>query len=136
MHALVMDDLIGAKSKSDFNIARIVEHGLPTDSLNLLKENGLTFTEVGEVVIAPRTLKHRKTRGENLSSEESDRTLRVARIMALGNQVFGDPAKTLKWLRTPSDRLEGRTPLSMLRSEAGGRVVENRLWQIDEGIFG
>ena len=136
MHTLAVDDLVGFKSKSDFNIAKIVEQGLPTDSLNLLKENGLTFTELGEVVIAPRTLKHRKTRGENLSSEESDRTLRVARIMALGNQVFGDPAKALKWLRTPSDRLEGRTPLSMLRSEAGGRVVENRLWQIDEGIFG
>jgi putative toxin-antitoxin system antitoxin component (TIGR02293 family) len=136
MHTLAVDDLVGFKSKSDFSIAKIVEDGLPTDSLNLLKDHGLTFTEVGEVVIAPRTLKHRKARGENLSGEESDRALRVARVMALGNEVFGDPAKALKWLRTPSDRLEGRTPLSMLRSEAGGRVVENQLWQIDEGIFG
>src|SRR5215831_16215935 len=89
MHALVVDDLIGARFKSDLSIAKIVEHGLPTDSLNLLKDHGLTFTEVGEVVIAPRTLKHRKARGENLSGEESDRALRVARVMALGNEVFG-----------------------------------------------
>lgn len=127
--------IIGIAPKSDFDLAQIVEKGLPTESLALLRENGLTFTEVSDIVISPRTLKHRKSRGEHLSDEETDRVVRVARIVALANEVFGNPAKALQWLRTPSDRMSGRNPLSMLRTDAGGRLVESRLWQIDEGVF-
>lgn len=138
MAALTLDgikELIGLTPTSDFNLTEIVEQGLPTARLALLKDHGLTFTEVSEIVISPRTLKHRKARGERLSDEETDRMVRVARIVTLANSVFGNPEKALKWLRTESDRMGGRRPLSMLRTDAGGRVVERRLWQIDEGIF-
>jgi putative toxin-antitoxin system antitoxin component (TIGR02293 family) len=130
-----MEELIGVNPVSDFHLSEIVENGLPTERLALLREHGLTFTEVSEIVISPRTLKHRKSRGERLSDEETDRLVRVARIVALANSVFGNPGKALKWLRTESDRMGGRRPLSMLRTDAGGRMVESRLWQIDEGMF-
>jgi putative toxin-antitoxin system antitoxin component (TIGR02293 family) len=130
-----IEDLIGVTPKSDFDLARIVERGLPTTRLALLKQHGLTFTEVSEIVISPRTLKHRKARRERLSDEETDRLVRVARIVALANSVFRNSQKALQWLRTESDRMGGRRPLSMLRTDAGGRLVESRLWQIDEGIF-
>ena len=130
-----IEDLIGVMPKSDFDLATIVERGLPTSRLALLKDHGLTFTEVSEVVISPRTLKHRKARRERLSDQETDRLVRVARIVALADNVFGNPQKALKWLRTESARMGGRRPLSMLRTDAGGRLVESRLWQIDEGIF-
>ena len=64
--------------------------------------------------------------------EETDRT---ARIIALAVQVFGDRRKALRWLRSKDNRIHGRTPMSMLHTESGGRVVENMLWQIDEGIY-
>ena len=86
-------------------------------------------------MISPRTLKHRKARGEQLSHEETDRMVRVARIIALAEQVFGDRDKALAWLRSKDDRINERTPLSMLHTESGGRLVENMLWQIDEGIY-
>jgi len=130
-----IEDLIGETPSSEFELVVIVEHGLPIDRLALLKDHGLTFTEVSEIVISPRTLKHRKARGERLSDEETDRMVRVARIIALANSVFGNPRKALKWLRTESDRIGGRRPLAMLRTDAGGRLVESRLWQIDEGMF-
>jgi putative toxin-antitoxin system antitoxin component (TIGR02293 family) len=130
-----IEEVIGVSPKSDFELAEIVEQGLPIDSVALLRERGLTFTEVSEIVISPRTLKHRKARGERLSDEETDRVVRVARILALANSVFANPQKALKWLRTKSDRMGGRPPLSMLRTDAGGRLVESRLWQIDEGMF-
>lgn len=130
-----IENLIGVTPKSNFDLAKIVERGLPTTRLALLKQHGLTFTEVSEIVISPRTLKHRKARGERLSDEETDRLVRVARIVALANNVFGDPRKALLWLRTESERMGGRRPLSMLRTDAGGRLVESRLWQLDEGIF-
>ena len=131
-----IDEYIGVVPSSDFDLAEIVEKGLPLDRLSLLKERGLTFSEVSKIVIAPRTLKHRKARGENLSHEETDRLVRVARLLALAEQVFGDRTKALLWLRTEDDRMGGRNPLSMLQTDTGGRLVESMLWQIDEGVYG
>jgi putative toxin-antitoxin system antitoxin component (TIGR02293 family) len=133
---LNIGEYIGVVPKSDFNLAEIVESGLPTDSLKFLREKGLTFAEVSEIVISPRTLKHRKARGEHLSDAETDRMVRVARIVSLAERVFGDHSKALQWLRAPDDRIANRAPLSLLHSEAGGRLVESMLWQIDEGVYG
>lgn len=128
-------EYIGETPKSEFDLTEIVEKGLPTDSLSLLREKGLTFSEMAEFVISPRTLKHRKSRGEHLSHEETDRMVRVARIVALAENVFGNRAKALLWLRSPDDRMANRKPLSLLQTETGGRLVESMLWQIDEGVY-
>jgi putative toxin-antitoxin system antitoxin component (TIGR02293 family) len=132
---LDLERYIGVSSTSALHLAEIAEKGLPTDSITFLKERGLTFSEVSEIVISPRTLKHRKARSEPLSIEETGRMLRVARILSLADQVFGNHEKALSWLRQLDERLNDRTPLSMLRTESGGRLVENLLWQIDEGVY-
>jgi putative toxin-antitoxin system antitoxin component (TIGR02293 family) len=130
-----LGELLGFTPASDFNLAEIVEGGLPLNSLALLRERGLSATELAEIVISPRTLKHRKARNEPLSQEETDRAVRVARIVAMAGEVFGSPDKALLWLRSPDDRLANRTPLNMLHTESGGRLVESMLWQLDEGIY-
>jgi putative toxin-antitoxin system antitoxin component (TIGR02293 family) len=130
-----LSEFIGIKPTSDFNLAEIVEGGLPLNSLSLLRERGLTATELAEIVISPRTLKHRKARNEPLSQEETDRAVRVARIVSLAGEVFGNPDKALLWLRSADDRLANRTPLNMLHTESGGRLIESMLWQLDEGIY-
>jgi len=128
-------DYLGVPAQTEFDLAGIAEHGLPLDSIARLKAKGLTFSEVSDVVISPRTLKHRKARGERLSNEESDRVVRVARIVSLAEQVFRNHDKAFAWLRGADDRLNGRTPLSMLHTESGGRAVESMLWQIDDGVY-
>lgn len=127
--------LLGVVPTSGIGLAEIVEKGLPLEHVQRLREAGLSFTEVSDLVIAPRTLKHRKSRGEALSPEETDRALRVARSVGLAESIFGNREKALLWLRSADDRLNGRSPLSMLRTESGGRLVEEMLWQIDEGIY-
>jgi putative toxin-antitoxin system antitoxin component (TIGR02293 family) len=129
-----LSEYVGIPAASDFDFTELAEKGLPTASIELLKSKGLTFSEISDIVVSPRTLKHRKARRENLSENETDRYLRVARILALAEQVFGDHEKALGWLRCPDDRMKDRTPLSLLRTESGGRLVENMLWQIDEGV--
>jgi putative toxin-antitoxin system antitoxin component (TIGR02293 family) len=132
---LTLEQYIGVSPDSALNLAEIAEKGLPTDSIAYLKEKGLTSSEVCGIVISPRTLKHRKARGKPLSVEESGRTLRVARILSLADQVFGNHEKALTWLREVDERLNSRTPLSLLHTEPGGRLVESLLWQIDEGVY-
>ena len=130
-----VSSLVGVKAASDLELALLPEKGLPLSAVESLKDQGLTFTEISEIVISPRTLKHRKSRKEKLSSVETDRALRVARIVDLADRVFGSRMKALLWLRTADDRLENRTPMQMLANESGGRLVESMLWQIDEGIY-
>ncbi len=96
---------------------------------------GISFTEVAQIVIPPRTLKHRITRGGRLSTEESERLLRVVRIVALANRVFGDHEKALGWLREADPCQDGRSPLGLLRTEAGGKAVENMIGEIEHGYF-
>lgn len=131
-----LGEYLGIDPKSDFDLAEIVEHGLPSESLSLLREKGLTFTEVADLIISPRTLQHRKAKGlQHLTHDEADRVVRIARTLALAGRIFGNREKALGWLRTPDDRLNHRTALSMLQTESGGRLVEAMLWQIDEGIY-
>jgi putative toxin-antitoxin system antitoxin component (TIGR02293 family) len=133
---LNISQYIGVAPKSEFELAELVEKGLPVNSLSRLREKGLSFSELSSLVISPRTLQHRKARGKKLlTHEETDRVVRVARMLALAEQVFGNQEKALAWLRTPDDRLNNRTALSMLDTEIGGRIVEKLLWQIDEGVF-
>jgi putative toxin-antitoxin system antitoxin component (TIGR02293 family) len=68
---------------------------------------------------------------ELLTHDESDRAVRIARITSQAEEVFGDDAKAARWLRKPKARFEGRVPLELLRTEAGSRIVEEMLLQID-----
>jgi putative toxin-antitoxin system antitoxin component (TIGR02293 family) len=130
-----LKEYIGIAPADGLELAEIVERGLPLRNLELLKARGLTFTEMANTVISPRTLKHRKARGEKLSPAESERAIRVASIIRLAERVFGNPEKAMRWLRGSDERLDGRTPLSMLSTDAGGKVVESMLWGIDEGVY-
>ncbi|MHB1796138.1 MAG: antitoxin Xre/MbcA/ParS toxin-binding domain-containing protein [Acidobacteriaceae bacterium] len=120
---------------SGFQVAEIVERGLPTTSVDVLRKEGLTFGEVHGLVVPARTLKHRTAKKQALSIDETDRALRVAKVLALAEQVFDDHDKALGWLRRGNKRLNDRTPLDMLRSEVGGDLVRQMLYQIDEGIY-
>jgi len=113
----------------------LVEAGLPLSVIPRLIARGLSREEIFSIIINPRTLKHRRSKRQPLSKEESERAIRAARILARAQAVFGDPASALQWLRTSKKRFEGRTPLEMLATEPGGRLVDEMLIQIDEGMF-
>lgn len=115
--------------------ASITESGLPLDALADLATMGFTPTELGTLVINPRTLRHRRSRNEPLSLEEADRAVRLARIYGHAAQVFGAPARAWDWLRTANRSLADHIPVLLLQTETGARVVEEALTRIDEGIF-
>lgn len=91
--------------------------------------------ELDELVIPKRTLARRKARHESLTVEETDKALRLARISAEADRVFGDPEKSSRWLRKPNPALAGNRPLGLLKSETGSHAVDELLGQIDHGMF-
>lgn len=130
-----LEDWLGTQAESDQKIVHLVEGGLPIKVINHLIDRGLTRNEVFDVIIPLRTWKHRKSRHQPLSKEESERAVRAARILARAQAVMGDQESALNWLRAPKKRFEDRSPLQMLSTETGGRLVEQMLIQIDEGMF-
>lgn len=120
---------------SEADLLRLVEGGLPPAVIRRLAALGLQRAEIDAVVIASRTLQHRRSRRERLTPEESDRVLRVLRALSQAAVVYGSRERALAWMRTPHPRLNGRSPLTLLKTDTGSRMVEELLVQIDEGYF-
>lgn len=129
------EEWLGKKAPTEQAVVRIIEAGLPTGVIRHFLERGLTKPEVFTIV-NERTLKHRRARKQPLSREESERAVRTARILARAEVVFGEREAALRWMRSEKKRFAGRTPMQMLSTEPGGRMVEEMLIQADEGMFG
>ena len=126
---------LGVRSPvTEAEVLRIVEGRLSPSVVKRLLTLGLERSEIHDTVIPARTLQHRRSRREKLTLEESDRVLRVVRILSSAESVYGDRARALAWLRKPHPRLEGRSPLSLAKTDTGSRIVEELLIQIDEGM--
>lgn len=115
---------------------REIERGLPLNAIDEFSAySGIPVKQLLEVVIPPRTLKHRRQRKEPLNIDESDRLARVAKMFELAAKVYGNRKDGKDWLTSHMRRFHGKTALSMLRTEAGEQAVQEFLIQIDEGFF-
>jgi putative toxin-antitoxin system antitoxin component (TIGR02293 family) len=113
----------------------IRQRGLPLEVLRELVALGFSMRELQELVINPRTLRHRRRRKERLSSEESDRVIRLAHALSPAERTFGARERAWRWLRKANRALGGRRPLDLLATETGARAVEESLIRLDEGMF-
>ena len=130
-----IQEMLGAhRLKSDQDLVKLVEGRPSTQAIDGLRRSGLSDDEVYSLVLPRRTLTHRRARGEALSRDESDRAVRVARIAALGEEVFGDRERAWRWLRAAKRQFQGRSPLQLVATEAGARLVEELLYRIDDGM--
>jgi len=119
---------------SDLALASAVRDGLPVAALERLIAGGtVTEQEVEARFIPRRTLYARRQKG-TLSREQSELVVRLARIQAMADDVFGDRRKAHRWLRKSNGALAGQIPLALLDTEEGGRVVEAVLGRIAHGI--
>jgi putative toxin-antitoxin system antitoxin component (TIGR02293 family) len=120
--------------RTDQDVMKLVEEGLPSRVIDALRHAGLRDEEIYSLVVPRRTLTHRRAGREALSRHESDRAVRVARVLALCAEVFGERERGWRWLRDMKRQLQGRAPVDLLVTEAGARVVEEWLYRIDEGM--
>ncbi|PYE21550.1 putative toxin-antitoxin system antitoxin component (TIGR02293 family) [Paraburkholderia silvatlantica] len=130
----LLGDLLQAHIRSGSDLAALATERVGVDVIDRLGEHGLKADEL-LFIIPRRTLSHRRQNGERLSTDESDKAIRLARIVAQAETVFGNPEKGMNWLRGKKERFAGKTPLEMASTEHGARLVEDTLVQIDEGYF-
>src|ERR1700686_497559 len=76
------EDWLGTHARSEQEMIRLIEAGLPLKVVARLIDRGLSRDEVFSIIINPRTLKHRRSKRQPLSQEESERAVRAVRILA------------------------------------------------------
>lgn len=118
------------------DLVLLVRNGLPIAIFTMLAENwSFNKADLARAVgISPRTLSRRISSHGRMSAMESDRTVRLARLLAFANDLFGDRDKASQWLQTRNVVL-GEKPLEMLDTDAGIRSVETILGRIAWGIY-
>jgi putative toxin-antitoxin system antitoxin component (TIGR02293 family) len=94
-----------------------------------------TATLATKLGIARRTVTRKRGNGAPLSSEASEKLLRVARVRNLGRAIFATDDAVSDWLSKPEATLNGAAPLDLLDTDLGSREVENLLRALAYGHF-
>ena len=129
--------VLGKAIRKPDDLAQLIRRGLPAGSITALAEkldlgNGVLSGKLG---IPQRTLTRRLSKRSRLTSAESDRTVRLARVYATAVEMIGDEAKAVAWLHTPNRALGGERPLDQLDTDMGARMVEDILGRIAYGVY-
>jgi putative toxin-antitoxin system antitoxin component (TIGR02293 family) len=124
------------KAKHPADLIRQIQKGLRFTELETLQATiGLPFDQLAaKLCISRSTLQRRKAAGR-LSPDESDKVMRLSRLLDHATKVFGGVEKARAWLKFPQRGLGGAVPLDYAQTEVGAREVDNLLGRIDYGVY-
>ena len=127
--------VLGKTFRSVLELDVAVEHGLPKVTLRNVARR--IFSDTAE----QRALMHRvvpeatyKRRRDLLSPAESGRTERLARVVAMAEDVWQDRDSARRFLTTPHPEIGGKTPLDAALTELGARLAEEVMARILYGL--
>ena len=123
------------KVRSLGDLSSAVRDGLPKSALKAsvarVFPDGAEQTTMLYRIIPEATYKRRR---EHLKMDESERTERLARVIATAEYVWDDTVEARRYLTTPHAQLDRQTPVEVALSELGARRVEELLWKLYYGL--
>ncbi|HLF97717.1 MAG TPA: antitoxin Xre/MbcA/ParS toxin-binding domain-containing protein [Methylococcaceae bacterium] len=139
---LSAEDLLGAPSplpwppRPALEWVSVIRRGLSAAAVDALaKSLKISRAELSQALNIPeRTLARRKREG-SMSSEESAKLVRLARVVHRAEEVFEGLDVALDWLKSPNAALSGQTPLNLVDTEMGAELVLDTLGRIEHGVF-
>jgi putative toxin-antitoxin system antitoxin component (TIGR02293 family) len=126
--------VLGSQVQSVGDLADIVSEGLPKQALRQTVQRIYQLSsDVNSLLyrVVPEATYKRRTR---LTAAESERTERLARVIAAAEYVWNDKQAAHDWLVREHPELNGETPLRRAMSELGARQVEELLDRLFYGI--
>ncbi len=126
--------ILGRRIRSVRDLEKTIALGLPKRALRLTAERITTSAGDARRVmfrVVPEATFKRRTR---LSAAESERTERLARVIAAAEYAWNDREDARDWLTKPHPELGKRTPLESAMTELGARRVEDLLDRLFYGI--
>jgi putative toxin-antitoxin system antitoxin component (TIGR02293 family) len=126
---------LGGAVRTVGELESAVSAGLPKRSLERLSarlyDDHKTASAYKFKVVPQATWKRRTKR---LSVEESERTERLARVLAYAEYVWDDRDQAREWMSKPHRELNNSSPLEVARTELGARRVEDLLDKLFYGL--
>jgi len=127
--------VLGRPVRSVQDLSDVVARGLPKDALRrTIRRVFPQAKEANEIlyrIIAPATYKRRRGK---LKAQESERTERLARVIASAEFVWNNAEKAHRWLVKPHPELRRVPPIEQALTELGARQVEELLDRIFYGL--
>jgi len=136
MPAERIEEILGIKpsTRGVAGLAAAVEKGLPRSALmRAVARTGVTGKarlDLLHRVVPSATFKRRS----RLKLHESEKTERLARVIALAELLWDDAPAAQRYLSTPHPELGNRTPLERAISELGARQVEDLVMRAIHGL--
>ncbi|PYL50828.1 MAG: hypothetical protein DMF33_11850 [Verrucomicrobia bacterium] len=125
-----------AKPKHPTDLIRQIQKGLRFSELKTLQNSlDLPFEQLAAKLCISRSTLHRRKAAGRLSPDESDKVMRLSRLLDHAAKVFGDVEKARAWLKFPQVGLGGAVPLDYAQTEVGAREVDDLLGRIDYGVY-
>ncbi len=120
------------------------------DNLKLihLRDDGIDVTYFGSLLahaglskgvlasylgVDPTTVDNYRKRKKKFTGDSAEKLLKLHRLFALGEELFGSMDEFTDWLHMPSPGLEGQQPQAVLHSITGIGEVEKQLNRIIYG---
>ena len=130
--------VLSAETGRAFDRLALVERiraGLPFRTVAEAAEAlNITVKDLADFGVIPmRTLSHSKKSGR-FSQVQSDRVARFFRIWRKAQETFGEVDRARRWMERPTRPLGNQSPVSLLDTEEGARLVEALLGRIDHGL--
>jgi putative toxin-antitoxin system antitoxin component (TIGR02293 family) len=134
--ATLQKKMPSAKAKHPSDLIRQIQKGLRFSELETLQNSiDMPFEQLAaKLCISRSTLQRRKAAGR-LSPDESDKVMRLLRLLEHAKKVFGDVNKARTWLKFPQRGLGGAIPLDYAETEVGAREVDNLLGRIEYSVY-
>ena len=128
--------VLQARPRAPLDWISVIRQGISAAAVDALaKTIRVSQSELAAALGIPeRTLARRKKEG-TLTSEESAKLVRLARVVERAEEVFESLDAALDWLKTPNAALAGATPLSLLDTDIGAESVMDTLGRIEHGVF-
>ena len=125
-----------AKAKHPSELIRKIQKGLRFSELETLQSSiDLPFEQLAaKLAISRSTLQRRKAAGR-LSPDESDKVMRLSRLLEHATKVFGDIERARAWLKFPQRGLGNAVPLDYAETEVGAREVDDLLGRIEYSVY-
>jgi len=129
------ESILGRRVRTLADLRRLVEAGLPVASLTQvvrrLARSESAAADLKYRLVPKATLHRRRLR---LSTEESERLERLARITALAEWVWEDAELANEFLTSAQPQLGGERPVDLARSDLGARQVEELLLKLEYAL--
>ncbi len=106
--------------ESSIYLNKTVASGIP---LSIADMNKSIIKSMILYKIFPRKTWENAKKSKKLSSQNSERLLRVLRMAEKAKQAFGNEAGLL-WIERPTSVFDSKAPIEMLNNESGSRAVE------------